>query len=125
MAPNCSLFAIMPLVTGGPEVKLFHSSWNFTLAYLPSFGRYFSRSLSSRITTPVVTVLVVVSCVPMPMVTVCAEAAPSPPRSIASVIKGIRAGGARSVMNLLLCRAWIIAAPRAADIKGPSHIAVD
>ncbi len=124
MAPNCSLFAIMPLVTGGPEVKLFQSSWNFTLAYLPSFGRYFSRSLSSRITTPVVTVLVVVSCVPMPMVTVCAGAAPRPPRSIATVIKGIKAGSARSVMNFSSAEAGL-SRGAGADIKGPSHIAVD
>ena len=78
--PNCSLLAIMPLVTGGPEVKLFHSNSNLMLAYLPSFGRYFSSSLSWRMMTPVVTVLVVVSCVPMPILTtVCAPALPSRP----------------------------------------------
>ena len=44
--PNWSLFAIMPLVTGGPEVKLFHSNSYLMLAYLPSFGRYFSRRLN-------------------------------------------------------------------------------
>ena len=48
MIPICSLFAIMPLVTGGPEVKLFQSSWNLMVAYLPSLGRCFSNSLSSR-----------------------------------------------------------------------------
>ena len=58
----------MPLVTGGPEVKLFQSIWNLTLAYFPSFGRCFSSSFNSRMTTPVVTVFVVVSWVPMPMV---------------------------------------------------------
>ena len=114
----------MPLVTGGPEVKLFHSSWNFTFAYLPSFGRYFSRSLSSRITTPVVTVLVVVSCVPMPMVTVCAETAPGPPTSIATVIKGIRAGSARSV-SIVSSAEPGLSRRATADIKGPSHITVD
>ncbi len=71
--PNCSLLAIMPLVTGGPEVKFCHSSSNLMLAYLPSFGRYFSSSCSWRMIVPVVTVLVVVSCVPMPMVTVSAR----------------------------------------------------
>src|SRR4029077_11693872 len=63
----------MPLVTGGPEVKLFHSNSNLTFAYLPSFGRYFVSRLSCRMMTPAVTVLVVVSWVPIPIVTtVCA-----------------------------------------------------
>lgn len=67
----------MPLVTGGPDVKLFHSIWNLTLAYFPSFGRCFSNSFNSRTMVPVVTVFVVVSWVPMPMVmVVCALAAP-------------------------------------------------
>ncbi len=72
--PIWSLFAIIALVTGGPEVKFCHSSSNLMLAYLPSFGRYFSRRCSCRMTTPAVTVLVVVSCVPMPSVTVSARA---------------------------------------------------
>src|ERR1700687_3470377 len=75
MAPNCSLFAIMPLVTGGPEVKFCHSNSNLMLAYLPSFGRYFSNRCNWRMITPDVAVLVVVSWVPMPIVTaVCALA---------------------------------------------------
>src|SRR5262249_37946876 len=65
----------MPLVTGGPDVKLFHSNSNLRLAYLPSFGRYFSSNLSCRTMVPAVTVLVAVSCVPIPTVTtVCARA---------------------------------------------------
>src|ERR1700736_5010600 len=65
----------MLLVTGGPDVKLFHSNSNLTLAYLPSFGRYFSSRLSWRMMVPAVTVFVVVSCVPIPILTmVCAPA---------------------------------------------------
>ena len=74
--PNWSLSAIMPLVTGGPDVKFCHSSSNLMLAYLPSFGRFFSSSLSWRTMVPAVTVLLVVSWVPIPILTtVCAPAA--------------------------------------------------
>src|SRR5258708_9224702 len=74
----------MLLVTGGPEVKLFHSNSNLMLAYLPSFGRNFSRRLSWRMTVPAVTVLVVVSCVPIPILTtVCAPAAAVQPGTAA------------------------------------------
>ena len=73
--PNCSLLAIMPLVTGGPDVKFCHSNSNLMLAYLPSVGRYFSSSLSWRMIVPVVAVLVVVSWVPIPIVTVVCAAA--------------------------------------------------
>ena len=72
--PNCSLLAIIALVTGGPEVKFCHSSSNLMLAYLPSVGRYFSKRCSCLITVPAVTVLVVVSCVPIPIVMVSAAA---------------------------------------------------
>src|ERR1700753_297643 len=73
--PNGSLLAIIALVTGGPDVKFCHSNSNLMLAYLPSVGRYFSNRCSCRITVPVVAVLVVVSWVPMPMVTVSAARA--------------------------------------------------
>src|SRR3990167_3125083 len=59
----------MPLVTCGPEVKFCQSSFQVMLAYLPVLGRCFSSSLSSLSTMPPVTVLVVVFCVPMPIVT--------------------------------------------------------
>jgi len=56
------------------------------LAYFPSFGRCFSNSFNSRMTVPVVTVLVVVSWVPMPMVTVvCALATPGQSSSAAMI----------------------------------------
>src|SRR5258706_3687402 len=57
---------MMPLVAVGPEVKFCHSMAYVAPSYLPVFGRYLSSSLSCLITAPAVTVLVVVSCVPMP-----------------------------------------------------------
>src|ERR1700760_303449 len=99
--PICSLFAIIALVTGGPEVKFCHSNSNLMLAYLPSVGRYFSRRCSCRITTPAVTVLVVVSCVPMPMVTVSADAGPA---SISAVTDNAMESVARWRAILILFR---------------------
>src|SRR5690348_15981237 len=61
------LFAIMPLVIGGPDVAFCQLSLYWTSMYLPVFGRFFSRRPSSLITTPPVTVLVVVFCVPIPI----------------------------------------------------------
>src|SRR5512145_1896023 len=75
--PMCSFLAIMPLVIGGPLVKFCQSSLKRMSLYLPVFGRCFSSSWSSLITTPPVTVLVVVFCVPMPMVTSCCARAGS------------------------------------------------
>ncbi len=69
--PMCSFLAIMPLVIGGPEVKFCQSSTKSMSLYLPVFGRYFWISFISFSTTPPVTVLVVVFCVPMPMTTSC------------------------------------------------------
>ena len=57
----------MPLMIGGPEVAFCQSSLKSMSLYLPVLGRCFSSSFSSLITTPPVTVLVVVFCVPMPM----------------------------------------------------------
>src|SRR5258708_28114635 len=66
---------MIALVTGGPDVKFCHSNSNLIFAYLPSVGRYFSNRCSWRMIVPVVAVLVVVSWVPMPIVTVvCAPA---------------------------------------------------
>src|SRR5512139_618651 len=61
------LLAIMPLVIGGPDVAFCQLSLYWKSLYLPVFGRFFSRSPSSLMTTPPVTVLVVVFCVPMPI----------------------------------------------------------
>ena len=66
--PMWILLAIIPLMMGGPEVAFCQSSLNSMSLYLPVLGRCFSMSLSSLSTTPPVTVLVVVFCVPMPMV---------------------------------------------------------
>src|SRR2546430_15655141 len=61
------LLAIMPLVIGGPEVAFCQLSLYWKSLYLPVFGRFFSSRPSSLMTTPPVTVLVVVFCVPIPI----------------------------------------------------------
>ena len=57
----------MPLVIGGPEVEFCQDSVYLKSLYLPVLGRCFSNRPSSFRTTPPVTVLVVVFCVPMPI----------------------------------------------------------
>src|SRR5258708_28464751 len=78
---------MIALVTGGPDVKFCHSNSNLIFAYLPSVGRYFSNRCSWRMIVPVVAVLVVVSWVPMPIVTVvCAPAVVGTARVAAAVM---------------------------------------
>src|SRR5262245_25559929 len=100
--PNCSLFAIIALVTGGPDVKFCHSISNLMLAYLPVVGRYFSSNWSCRITVPVVTVLVVVSCVPIPMVTVSAWAGWASARAQQATDIAIESTGAWRTILILM-----------------------
>src|SRR6201993_669578 len=108
----------MPLVTGGPDVKLFHSNSNLRLAYLPSFGRYFSSNLSCRTMVPAVTVLVVVSCVPIPIVTtVCARAASGEPYMAAA---SARAASVRPKLLLIMTPLRSDSGPlvSASDVRG-------
>ena len=100
--PNCSLFAIIALVTGGPDVKFCHSISNLMLAYLPSVGRYFSNRCSCRITVPAVAVLVVVSWVPMPMVTVSAPAGCVNTRASEAIDSVIESTGAWRTILILI-----------------------
>src|SRR3978361_1439094 len=65
--PIWILLAIMPFVIGGPDVAFCQLSLYSKSLYLPVFGRCFSSRPSSLSTTPPVTVLVVVFCVPMPI----------------------------------------------------------
>jgi hypothetical protein len=92
----------MALVTGGPDVKFCHSNSNLMLAYLPSVGRYFSNRCSCRITTPVVAVLVVVSWVPMPMVTVSALAGCASIKVRAAMDIAVESAGAGRTILVLI-----------------------
>src|SRR5882724_3695928 len=82
------LLAIMPLVIGGPDVAFCQLSLYWMSLYFPVFGRCFSSRPSSLSTTPPVTVLVVVFCVPMPISSVSALACPDANAMAAAAIKG-------------------------------------
>src|SRR3954464_12018690 len=82
------LFAIMPLVSGGAELAFCQLNLYWISLYLPVFGRCFSRRPSSFTTTPPVTVLVVVFCVPIPISSVSAFACPGANAMAAAAIKG-------------------------------------
>src|SRR6266702_6092166 len=86
--PIWMLLAIMPLVIGGPEVAFCQLSVYLKSLYLPVFGRCFSSRPSSFSTTPPVTVLVVVFCVPIPISSVSALACPGANAMAAAAIKG-------------------------------------
>src|SRR6188768_3055104 len=86
--PIWMLLAIMPLVIGGPDVAFCQLSLYCMSLYLPVLGRCFSSRPSSFSTTPPVTVLVVVFCVPMPISSVSAWAAADPAPTTAATSKG-------------------------------------
>src|SRR3954464_11070631 len=88
--PIWMLLAIMPLVIGGPDVAFCQLNLYWISLYLPVFGRCFSRRPSSFTTTPPVTVLVVVFCVPIPISSVSARACPGANAMAAAAIKGRR-----------------------------------
>src|SRR5215207_11323056 len=82
------LLAIMPLVIGGPDVAFCQLRVYLKSLYLPVFGRCFSSRPSSFRTTPPVTVLVVVFCVPMPISRVSALAVADANPTVAATRKG-------------------------------------
>src|SRR3954468_3909486 len=86
--PIWMLLAIMPLVIGGPEVAFCQLSLYSKSLYLPVFGRCFSRRPSSLSTTPPVTVLVVVFCVPMPISSVSALTCPGTNAKVVATSQG-------------------------------------
>ena len=77
------------IVTQAPEVKFFHWMSYCASLYFPSCGKYFSSSFNSRIKSPPVAQLMVVSWVPMAMRMVSAWAGPSrtAPASAASKMR--------------------------------------
>src|SRR6267142_6082625 len=86
--PIWMLLAIMPLVIGGPEVAFCQLSLYWKSLYLPVFGKCFSSRPSSFRTTPPVTVLVVVFCVPIPISRVSALAVTGTNPMVAATSKG-------------------------------------
>src|SRR6185295_3977575 len=90
--PIWMLLAIMPLVIGGPDVAFCQLSLYWMSLYLPVFGRCFSSRPSSFRTTPPVTVLVVVFCVPMPISRVSAPATAGTKPMVAATSKGRKPG---------------------------------
>src|SRR4029079_4303369 len=86
--PIWMLVAIMPLVIGGPDVAFCQLSLYCMSLYLPVFGRCFSSSPSSFRTTPPVTVLGVVFCVPMPISRVSAHALAGTHATVAATSRG-------------------------------------
>ncbi len=92
--PRSSLPATISLVSGAPEVKFFQTISYCASLYLPSCGRYFSSSFSSRISKPPVAQLIVVSCVPMAtrMVSACAAGMASAAASAIKVKRSVMSG---------------------------------
>src|SRR5258705_3971853 len=86
--PIWMLLAIMPLVIGGPDVAFCQLSLYWKSLYLPVFGKCFSSRPSSFRTTPPVTVLVVVFCVPMPISRVSAFAATGTNPTVGATSRG-------------------------------------
>src|SRR5882724_1397839 len=123
------LLAIMPLVIGGPDVAFCQLSLYWMSLYFPVLGRCFSSRPSSFSTTPPVTVLVVVFCVPMPISSVSALACPGANAMAAAAIKGSKPesldAGPTLMRQILSNQTVRCDAPRSYEIPRPQRWATE
>src|SRR4051794_34346117 len=91
--------------------------------YLPVFGRCFSSRPSSLSTTPPVTVLVVVFCVPMPISSVSALTCPGTNAKVVATSKGNKPesldAGATLMGQILSNQTMLRVAPCARELPRP------